>query len=195
MAIRVRNNLISVIMGKRGTGKSYYTVNSLLPAYQKAHPNKRIIVFMRVNHWMYKDMPPIKLDMLPRWRQQSGMYKICETDTKKVFEYIDKYVRNSLVVIEDATTYFINGQITEEIKNAIIDAKQKNNDLIFQFHGFMSIPPQIIEMIDIYTMFKCISPDRRKNLLELIDHYDHIKPAWLSVMADPNPYAKRIVKI
>jgi hypothetical protein len=102
---------------------------------------------------------------------------------------------NSLILIEDATNYFINGKISENIRNAIINAKQKNNDLIFQFHSFMGIPPQIIELIDSYVIFKCVSPERRKLLLEQIDVYDKIKKQWNLVMADSNPYANRTIII
>jgi hypothetical protein len=192
MPQQYRNNFICVILGKRGTGKSYYTINSLLPGYTKSHPNKRIIIFDMNDHGMYKDVPKITLDMLPRWKKEVGMYRICSADAELVFEYIDKYVRNSLILFEDATNFFDNGKTPREIKRVMIDAKQKNNDLVFQFHGFTYAPPLILRTADVYTLFKCDGPDFRKN--ELVGYHD-LKKTWDSVMANPNPYTKKTVVI
>jgi hypothetical protein len=187
-----RNNFICLILGKRGTGKSYYTINKLLPEYAKFHPNKRIIIFDMNDHGMYKDVPKITLEMLPRWRKPDGMYRICNADADLVFEYIDKYVRNSLVLFEDATNFFDNGKTPREIKRIMIDAKQKNNDLVFQFHGFTYTPPLILRTTDVFTIFKCEGPDLRKN--ELVGYYD-LKKTWEKVMAAPDQYAHKTVII
>jgi hypothetical protein len=191
MEQKYRNNFRCVILGRSGTGKSYYTVNTLLPEYRQLHPYKRIIIFDYNEHWMYKDIQKITLEMLPRWRERGGTYRVCGEDEKKIFEYINKYMRNSLILIEDATSFFDKGISPNDIKKAVVDAKQKNNDFIFQFHGFASAPPLILRFTDLYIVFKTDNPNYRREMIG----FDEIKSAWESVMADQNPYAKRVVKI
>ncbi|GHU85368.1 hypothetical protein FACS1894153_0430 [Bacteroidia bacterium] len=178
-------------MGRSGTGKSYYTINTLIPQYLHSHPTQRVIIFDFNEHWMYSHITKITLDMLPRWRKRGGIFRICGAAEKKVFEYINKYMRNSLILIEDATSFFDKGVSPDDIKKSVVDAKQKNNDFIFQFHGFASAPPLILRFTDAYILFKTDNPNYRREIVG----YEEIKSAWEAVMADPNPYAKKFVKI
>jgi mannosyltransferase OCH1-like enzyme len=75
-----------------------------------------------------------------------------------------------------------------------IDKVDFSGALVFQFHGYADTPPSIVRRIDMWVVFKTKdSPDVRKE--NLGSNYYKLKEQFASVMADPNPYAKRIVKI
>jgi hypothetical protein len=186
-----RINLVCVIIGDRGTGKTYYTLKSLLPTYKKTHPAQRILVIDMNDHESYRHIQRISTKMLPRWKG-GGIYRIFGEDEDVIFESIRMYVTNTLVLFEDGTSFFDNGKTPRDIKRFLIDTKQKNNDIVFQFHGFSDCPPIILGKADVYTIFKCDGPDFRK---KQVKRYPVVKQVWQDVMNDKNPYANKTVPL
>jgi hypothetical protein len=142
------------------------------------------------DHPAYRHIPRINCAMLPRWRG-AGVFRIFGECTDQTLEYIDKYVRNALILFEDATKY-IEPNLPKEVKRFIFDSKQKNLDLMFMFHGFSYCPPKLLRATDNAIIFKCDNPDYRKK--EIVG-YEEIKQAWTEVMNDPNPYAQKTVRL
>jgi hypothetical protein len=185
-----RINLITLIIGDRKRGKSHFTVNSLLPTYRQKNPDQRILVIDMNDHNDYKHIHRINTAMLPRWRGK-GVYRIFGEDEDVIFESIRKYVSNTLIVFEDATSFFEKGQTPRDLKRFLIDTGQRNNDVVFQFHGFSDCPLQLLRKADLYVMFKCFDgPDNRKKEVKL---YPLVKKTWQEVMNDPFPYANKTV--
>ena len=144
----------------------------------------------KIDHKDYRHIPRISTAMFPRWRGR-GMYRVYGEPISTIFEGVNKYVSNSLVLFEDATRFF-DGKTPDDVKDFLFDSKQKNNDLIFQFHGFSLIPPVILRNTELLTIFKCDKPERRKN--DIVE-YDLVEQAWKAVMRDSNRYANKTVRL
>lgn len=186
----MRVNKVALILGKRGTGKSYYAINDLIPSYQKAHPKQRILIVDTLDHPAYRFLNTITKEMLPRWKGQ-GIYRIYDKDTDAVLEYISLYVKNSLIIFEDASKY-IRKTLQEDVRRFILDSKQKNLDLIFQFHGFAFAPPELFRIVDTITMFKTDNPQYRKSE---IPNYEDVLIAYELVRNSKNQYEKKTILI
>ena len=186
----IRNNLIYSILGRRGSGKSYFTIKQVLAGYTRQHPEQRILIVDKIDHKDYRHIQRISTEMLKRWRG-GGIYRIYGESIPVVFEAINKYVRNTLVLFEDATRFF-DGRTPDDVKDFLFDSKQKNIDLVFQFHGFSLIPPVILRNTELLTIFKCDKPERRKN--DIVE-YDLVEKTWQKVMRDPNPYANKTIRL
>ena len=66
---------------------------------------------------------------------------------------VDLYVKNSLIVFEDATRYFPS-RLTKNQKNYLLNSKQNNTDIILVFHFMATVPPDIVKMADFIVLFK-----------------------------------------
>jgi hypothetical protein len=185
-----RNNLIYSILGRRGCGKTHFTIHELLATYQKSHSEQRILIIDKIDHKDYRHVERISTAMLQRW-SGGGMYRIYGEPIPAVFEAINRCVTNSLILFEDATRFF-DGRTPDDVKDFLFDSKQKNVDLFFQFHGFALIPPVILRNTEVLTVFKCDKPERRRS--DIVE-YDMVEQTWHTVMNDPNPYAKKTIRL
>lgn len=190
MSKKMRLNKLSIILGRKGSGKSYYTINTLIPAYRKAFPDKKILIYDTNDHMAYRFVPQIKLTMLKRWTG-GGTYRLCEVDTDSALSAISEHMYNGLLICEDATKY-INSRLQKPVFRSIIDSKQHNLDLVFQFHGFAVCPPEILRQCDILTLFRCDTPLPRKNMLA---EYDVIFSAYEKVQSSRDKYPFETVTI
>ena len=185
-----RINLVNIIVGKRGTGKSHFFLKKLLPKYQKMHPRQRILIMDTLDHPAYRDIPRITSGMLARWRG-GGVYRIFGEDEQVILDAIEKHTRNALIVFEDASKY-IDANLPDKVNRFVLDSKQKNLDLIFMFHGFSYCPPKLWRIADNVIIFKSDNPDFRKK--EIVA-YEDVKTAWNKVMTDSNRYAQKTVRL
>jgi hypothetical protein len=110
---------------------------------------------------------------------------------KEMLTAINQDLTNCLVIFEDASKY-ITKNLQPEVRNTVYDSKQKNLDLLFLFHGFAAISPELFRMVDIYTIFKTDNPDYRRS--EMV-YYDDIKAAWNLVMKSKDRYIKKTVAV
>ncbi|MEG1499326.1 MAG: hypothetical protein RSA02_05210 [Bacteroidales bacterium] len=138
----------------------------------------------------YRFVPQIKIEMLKRWRG-GGTYRLCEVDTDSALSAISEHMYNGLLICEDATKY-INSKLQKPVFRSIIDSKQHNLDLVFQFHGFAVCPPELLRQCDILTLFKTDSPVPRKNILP---EFESIMSAWQEVQAIKVDYPYKTIII
>lgn len=183
-----RINYVTALIGGRGTGKTTFTID-LIKKYRAAHPEMKILIMDLLDHPAYREIPFIKVDMLQRWKG-SSIYRIIDLP-ELVLPEISRVCYNTLLIFEDATSY-MEGRLEEPVKRFVIQSKQKNLDMLFQFHGFNDIPPKLLRYMDILTIFKCDSPEYRKR--QIIE-YKSVLKAWETVMKDKNPYANQTVII
>jgi len=185
----MRNNYITAIIGKRGCGKTTYVLG-LIDAYRKAHPDKKILIMDTIDHPLYNYVPILTPDMVARWKTPS-VYRMFGGNIKEMLTAINQDLTNCLVIFEDASKY-ITKNLQKEVRNSCYDSKQKNIDLLFLFHGFAAISPELFRMIDIYTIFKTDNIDYRRG--EIV-YYDEIKSTWDEVMKSKNKYFKKTVAV
>lgn len=184
----MRLNKLFLILGKKGSGKTYYTIHTLIEQYRKAQPGKKILVYNTDDHPDYRYIPRIKPADLKRW-SGAGLYRISDASTTEVLALINEHVYNGLVIFEDASKY-INKRLQKSAWDSILNSKQHNLDLVFQFHGFAACPPEILRQCDVITMFRCDNPVyRREDLVE----YEAVAEAWRKLMASKEPWPHKSV--
>jgi hypothetical protein len=185
----MRINYVNLILGKRGSGKTTYVLE-LIQKIRKTRPEMKILIVDTFENPSYFHIPKISIDMLPRW-QNANVYKIFGSNTDEILEAIQTHCYNTLIIFEDAVKY-INKNLQKNVRKFIIDSKQKNLDLIFLFHGFMSTPPELFRLSDSITLFRCDEPDSRKS--EIIE-FEEIKKTWLQIYKSKNPYEKKTIRL
>lgn len=185
----MRQNLITAILGRRNTGKTTYFLQEILPVLLKT--DKKVLIYDPANHPKYKMIANIEPNMLKTWRK-SSVYKITGKP-EEILPLINENVINSYILFEDASKY-IKNQMQLPIRNLLYDSKTNNNDLIFMFHGFTAMPPDMIRQIDIITLFKTgDTPEVRKN--DIVAEYDAIKKGWDFVMKSKNQYENVSIQV
>lgn len=183
----MRINKVSLVLGRRGTGKTYYikkVIRSFLVRMLK------VLVVDTLDHPSYAGVKTIQPSGIARMRA-GDCCRCWGSDTDGILAACEDF-KNGLLVIEDATK-FIEGRLQDSVKRLVYDSKQKNVDIIFIFHGFVACPPALFRICDNILMFKTgDTPDVRKNDLPA---FEEVVKAHNSVMADKNPYAHKLVNV
>lgn len=157
----MRTNKVILLCGTRGTGKTDYLKNMLFKV-KDVFPKVLVVDTFdsdvwrnlethdhpeRVNH----PVPVIPLEKLSSWK--NGVARIFSSDTDVMMDKIQRDLKNTFIIFEDATKY-IGSKLTTDVRKFVLDSKQKNLDLVFVFHSLMAIPPELIRISDILILFK-----------------------------------------
>lgn len=185
----MRINLVTGILGKRGCGKTTYTL-ALIEAYRQQHPGMKILIMDTLDHPAYRHIPVLTAEMIGRWRTPT-VYRVFGSNTDEMLQAISTDLKDALVIFEDASKY-VRKNLQPSVRFFILDSKQKNLDLVFIFHGFAFVPPELFRVLDILTIFKTDNPEYRKT--ELVA-FDQILPAYNRVMKSKDPYCKETIRI
>ncbi|HZH69271.1 MAG TPA: hypothetical protein VFD80_02325 [Flavobacteriaceae bacterium] len=150
---------MTTLIGGRGKGKTDF----LKKVVQASNLPKKLIVDVYDNP-VWRDLqthdnkdganikvPVLTLDQLPYWK--SGTYRIFGSNTDEIKEAIDKYLKNCLLIWEDATKYY-GTRLTDIEKRSLYDTKQKNIDAFYVFHSFRKTTIEVLENSDILTLKK-----------------------------------------
>jgi len=173
-----RKGQVSLFIGRRYSGKTWYTTKKFIPAYTKAHPDRKLLVFDDLDHPDYRHLPRLSPKDFYRWKK--GAYRMFHTDSEISEKLLKKLLLeswNTLLIVEDATK-FLEGSIGKEIVKGILDSRNKGNDVILMFHSFQDVPPRILRKCDIYQMFATDNPQSRKNM---ISPYPEVDSTWMEI--------------
>ncbi|MEZ5047486.1 MAG: hypothetical protein R2831_10895 [Chitinophagaceae bacterium] len=174
-----RSNHIALLVGARNTGKTTFGKQLV-----DASMHKKILVVDTFEHPSYSEYETIQTEMLPRWKR--GRKRIVlNSDVDEDMNTIATCVSNTLVIFEDCTKYIV-GDLTRPIRSIIFDSKQKNNDLIFMYHGFSFIPPKVLSNANSITLFKI--SEKIKRYEAKIPYYESIEAAHNKIQASKNQY-------
>lgn len=184
-----RINYVNLLLGKRGTGKTFYIINNLLPVYTKLHPQKKVFIFDTLDHPNYKQFKKIDFSEIPHIKK-TGAFHCFSSDTDSILKQAEN-IYNSLLIFEDSSKY-LRRQIPDSVRRFILDSKQKNTDILFLFHGFSFVPPELFRIADGILLFKCDNPAYRK--ADIIN-YNEVESAYNQIMKSKNPYIKKYVQI
>ncbi|WP_276976968.1 hypothetical protein [Flavobacterium filum] len=184
-----RMNYITLILGARGTGKSYYTINEII----LKHP-KKVLIVDTLDHPSYRaqGFQIVDIDSLSRWKSGVKRIMVNPVSIKEDLRKLCGSISNCLLIFEDATKYFrTNAPV--ELFNLIYDSKQKNMDILFMYHGFKKIVPELLDNANFITMFKM--EEKIEKYEDKIPRYEAIEAAYLKIEKSKNPYEKKTVII
>lgn len=113
-----------VICGKKGAGKS-----TLVKKFSRAYKGHKFILDPRMEH-------------------PGGIIMPFEDFTKRA-----RNIRNSMIIIEEATMFLSNKGDNEDLKWILISLRHDANTIIFVFHSMQSIPLNILSQCDVLFLF------------------------------------------
>ncbi|MDD5006520.1 MAG: hypothetical protein PHS33_08505 [Candidatus Omnitrophica bacterium] len=150
-----RVNLITLVVGDRGTGKTTYVkgsrdlkINGLLDTYQKA--GSRALVVDTFDNPIWRDVPVITPEQIQTF---AGLARIFSSDTSSLMKLIEQRLYNSVLIFEDATK-FLRRWLDDSTRKFVLDSKQKNLDIYFLFHYLGAVPPDLARISDYIVLFK-----------------------------------------
>lgn len=167
--MNLRNNIVVVLAGMKGTGKTDYTKENIL--FPSKRSKKLIIDSMDNSIWRNMKthahpeyintlIPFISLEQFPRWK--NGVYRHFSSELEPVFSAVSEHLYDTLIIVEDATR-FLEGRVSESIRKFLYDCKQRNNDVVFVFHSLSSVPPKIVTGADYFVIFRTMDGTLSKN--------------------------------
>ena len=141
-----RLNKVYLIIGKKGTGKTFFT-----KVLMKLHPLK-VLVFDTYDHPDYRDVVKnMPVELMGKWK--SGNYRILSVNPEKDLPEIADKMYNCLLILEDAKRY-IEGNVPSYIKKMFIEHKNRNVDIIMQFHSLSDVSPYAVKQSSHLVMFE-----------------------------------------
>jgi Cdc6-like AAA superfamily ATPase len=178
-------NSVNLIIGKRGTGKTYYTKQVI-----EAYPN-RVLVVDTFEHPAYAHLQTIQVRHLARWKKGIKRVIINDDNAPELYQAINE-LTFCLIVFEDASKYLSN-EMSKDFKKILFDSKQKKNDVALLFHGFAYIHPRLLALCDTLTLFK--TGENIESQKHKIPLYDEVIIAYNFVNKSSNRFEKKFIKL
>lgn len=66
----------------------------------------------------------------------------------------DEKVKNTYILIEEATIFFDTSDRNEQMKNLLVRARHTGNIIQLNFHSWLSVPKNIFNLLDYVIVFK-----------------------------------------
>jgi hypothetical protein len=185
-----RLNLICLILGIRGSGKTTYLLK-LLAAYITR--GTKILIIDTIDHPSYRHIPVMDLKKLKDFK--SGVYRVWvrAEDMPKLNYLINSLPNmwNTLLVYEDAYKH-TGKNVDKSLKQLIGDSKQKNIDIIFMYWSWMQAPGDLYRMLDVIECFKTKdSPEARKSYMG--GYFEEAIQIWQSIMNHESQYHHKLI--
>lgn len=184
----MRINKVNLVIGRRGTGKTTY-IRNIIKIFRQVHKSTKIIVCDTLDHPIYRDFTTIKPEDIKKI-DSNCLYRTFSGDTELILNETEK-LYNALVIYEDASKY-IGTRLSDTTRKMIFDTKQKNVDMIFLFHGFYFVAPELLRVVDNIILFKSDNPVLRKSI---IPNYDEVEKAYHQLESSKDPYLSKMIKI
>lgn len=184
--VRQRLNMVCIVAARKGAGKTTFTMRTVQEAGYE-----RVLYMMIDDHPAYRHLRTFYDHQLDALKVLTPDKKYCvrvlTTKPLEAFFKINTLVSNCCVVSED-TANWMDYNLPEAVKQSIISSKQKNNDIIFQFHNLQDIPPRLLKLADVMSLFrvndtpqttgKKIPPKVWQYLAQVEREYDPQKNPW-----------------
>jgi len=143
--------------GTRNTGKTYEALQLSLDFRVGAFKNnpKRIIVFDHSNNSSYKEITKkVTFEDLERPMPKNAVVKLQSDDYDKFSYYCSNYVKNAVVIYDDAGSFFGSGTMTKAQKQLLKTPKNNGLELLLQFHYFggTEVSPDLLKMMNMLVL-------------------------------------------
>jgi hypothetical protein len=144
-----RLNQIILVIGRRGEGKTWFTLNKLLPKMKL----KKLVVDV-FDHPDYSQFgKSISLHHFDRFNTSGKNARIYGYDINDLMPLINTKISNTVILFEDSKRY-IEPNIQKDFRRLIIEHRNKNIDLVFQFHNLADVPPYLAAMYNVVVLFR-----------------------------------------
>ena len=187
MAYRI--NHVNLLIGARNEGKTFYLLNEVLP---KTTFGKVVIIdtFDHPSYNEFENLHPANFKQFATPGKYSKKTVHCfSNNMDDVFTKVQRYSNNMLIVFEDATKY-LESNVPENVKNFVLDTKQRHVDLIFLFHSFKSVPPKLFTWADSITFFR--TKEIIENQKNRVICYDEMIEPYKKLKASTEKYVKPV---
>lgn len=139
-AVAYRDSQISIVMGSTGTGKSYLT-NQVL---KKIGYKKVLIITMTGMPKIWREHKEIDASKKESYNFTGFRQIMYARHDKKTFDYIHKYFRNGVLVLDDCRNYLPAAlDHLQALRNIVIDHRHLMTDMFFICHAPSDVPPKI----------------------------------------------------
>jgi hypothetical protein len=184
-------NTVTATIGGRGVGKTAYLkgdesigVSGVIPIYTKK--NMRVLIVDTFDHPSYKDIEVIEPVDLPSFKSGVKRIFVRPDEMPELNKIINASFYNGLLVYEDAFKHQ-QSKLDRSIMCLIGDSKQKNVDIIFQYHCFALVPKDLYRYLDYIEIFKTKdTPEVRKE--SMAGYYDDAIKVHKEVMANKSRF-------
>lgn len=191
-------NKVILLAGARGTGKTSLIKNKIV--MPSPLPKKLIIdtfdnpIWRSMQTFDHPERSSIEVPVIPssylkNWL--SGLYRCYSSTPKDLFALCELYLRNTLLIVEDATKIINNNRAPDEVMKFVYDSKQKNLNIVFCFHSLMDIPANLVRGADYITILKTGEPEVPKKFA----HVAGIVAAFQKVNASKNRFENITLQI
>lgn len=197
----MRFNLVGLIIGQRGTGKSLFVLGSKYTAREQdknlgiagvidtylVKKKMKVLIIDTLDHPSYRSIEVLKQSDFKKFKTGIKRIYLEPDNVLKLVNYINQspHMNNTLIVFEDAVKY-TGARLDNYFKRLIADSKQRNIDIIFMYHCFIDTPSNIFTKSDFIQLFKTEdNPYVRKNTLRL---FDKILNAYEIVKSNANNF-------
>lgn len=160
--------MASICVGRRKTGKT-----TLSKKWLKLRPKNMNVVIYDINQ-EYKEF-------------YNEPFKDFRTFLASIVD-----LKNTYILIEEATIFFDTRSNFEEMKNLLVRARHTNNIIQLNFHSFKSIPKGIYNLLDYVTVLK--TNDSEKDVKERFDNQNIIS-AWNEAIKSSNDYFYKTISL
>jgi len=187
----MRMNKVIVVAGTRGTGKTDLAKET---AFKMLSIFPKVIIIDTFESPVWETLQThnhperinINIPTIPineAQRLKKGIVRLVSSDTKLLMETVAKSIKNSFIIFEDARKY-IGDRLTDDTRNFILDSKQKNLDLMFNFHALRRIPVELLDVADILILKKTNEAD----LPPKMNAWPEVKQLLTKVRKDPDRF-------
>lgn len=130
-----------LLVGTNGTGKSTLA-NKIIKAILEGNNKRALAVLPDDSEPIFRDYNELQRSEIQYINQVQNKFNKVYFDNGKLFDDIQKYFRNGVLVLDDARFY--TGAIDDGLRKLFIRSRQNNVDIVFICHGLSEIPPSLI---------------------------------------------------
>lgn len=157
-----RTSDIFLHIGAKKTGKTQATLSAVVDMWRKQR--KPALVFDIGRQSEYDSFHQISVEDVPQFAQlaaqQAYPFFACRDvqDFDEFFEAVNTYVRNSFVVLEDATSY-MTGNMSQSAKRLVYNSRNTNNDYWINLHSLADPAPVLLKNAEVYVLRRTTDVD------------------------------------
>jgi hypothetical protein len=180
----LRDAAVFLHIGAKRTGKTTATLNICRSMWQQQ--SKPVLIYNIGNQPQYNLFTELQIDDIPRFNKlassaQYPFFQIKVADIDQLARFVITYVRNAVIVLEDATSYAV-GNISKPFREMILANRNSGNDLIINLHSLADPAPFLFRTSE-YIILRQTSDDPGR-LMNKVPAQNKVRAAMLEIRED-----------